>query len=57
MRRDRDHTRRRLELLDAATTFAWERAHAQNLAAELTPAFERIAPPLAQMRAATTRVP
>jgi hypothetical protein len=54
MRRDRDHIRRRLELLDAATTFAWERAHAQNLATELTPAFERIAPPLAQIRAATT---
>ena len=26
MRRDRDHIRRRLELLDAATTFAWERS-------------------------------
>ena len=57
MRRDRDHIRRRLELLDAATTFAWEQAHAQGLAVELTPAFERIAPPLAQIRVGDGRVP
>ena len=27
MRRDRDHNRRRIELLDAATTFAWNEAY------------------------------
>jgi hypothetical protein len=54
MRRDRDHIRRRVELLDAATTFAWERAHAQNITAELTPAFERIAPAMAQLRGDAT---
>src|SRR6185295_3375456 len=42
MRRDRDHLRRRYELLDAANTWAWERANEQGLADELRPAFERI---------------
>jgi hypothetical protein len=55
MRRDRDHVLRRVELLDAANTFAWEQAHARGLAGELTPAFERIAPNLAQLRAQTTQ--
>jgi hypothetical protein len=55
MRRDRDHMLRRLELLDAATTFAWEQTHAQGLAEELTPAFQRIAPNLAQLRTQTTQ--
>ena len=50
MRRDRDHLRRRYELLDAANTWAWERANEQGLADELRPAFERIAPQLATMR-------
>jgi hypothetical protein len=53
LRRDRDHMHRRVELLDAATSFAWEQAHAQGLADELTPAFERIAPNMAQLRAQT----
>jgi hypothetical protein len=55
MRRDRDHIRRRVELLDAATTFAWEQAYTRGLADELTPAFERIAPNMAQLRAETTQ--
>jgi hypothetical protein len=55
MRRDRDHIARRVELLDAATTFAWEQAYARGLAEELTPAFERIAPNMAQLRAQTTQ--
>jgi hypothetical protein len=53
MRRDRDHIRRRLELLDAATTFAWERAYERGLGEELTPAFQRIAPAIAALRAQT----
>jgi hypothetical protein len=53
MRRDRDHLRRRYELLDAANTWAWERANEQGLADELRPAFERIAPQLATMRSQT----
>ena len=43
MRRSRDHNRRRLELLDAATTFAWEQARARGLDEALRPNFERIA--------------
>jgi hypothetical protein len=43
VKRDRDHNRRRLELLDAATTFAWNEVYRQGLGDELTPAFERIA--------------
>jgi hypothetical protein len=54
LRRDRDHIRRRVELLDAATTFAWEQAHARGGVDDLRPAFERIAPNMAQLRAKTT---
>jgi hypothetical protein len=54
MRRDRDHIRRRLELLDAATTFAWERAGERALTEELRPAFERIGTNMAALRAMTT---
>jgi hypothetical protein len=53
MRRDRDHLRRRYELLDAANTWAWERAHERGLADELRPAFERIAQHLGTMRSQT----
>jgi hypothetical protein len=42
VRRSRDHNQRRRELLDAATSFAWERAQAQGVAEELRPSFERI---------------
>src|SRR5437868_2559505 len=41
VRRIRDHNVRRLEELDAATTFAWEQASARGLADELRPSFER----------------
>lgn len=43
VRRSRDHNRRRLEMLDAATAFAWETAVARGLDQELRPGFERIA--------------
>jgi hypothetical protein len=55
VRRSRDHNLRRLELLDAATAVAWERAQAQGLAEELRPAFERIAPHMAVLRNQTTQ--
>jgi hypothetical protein len=54
IRRDRDHNLRRIELLDAATTFAWERADQRGIAEELRPAFERIATNLATLRQMTT---
>jgi hypothetical protein len=55
IRRSRDHNMRRLEMLDAATTFAWEQAHARGLGVELRPNFERIAPQLAVLRNQTTQ--
>ena len=42
VRRSRDHDLRRLELLDAANTVAWERASAKGWR-ELRPNFERVA--------------
>ncbi len=54
MRRDRDHNRRRLDLLDGANAFAWERATERGLADELRPAFERIAAQLEVLRRLTT---
>ena len=54
MRRDRDHLLRRYQLLEGANAFAWERAHADGLATELTPAFERNAVHLETMRRQTT---
>jgi hypothetical protein len=53
MRRDRDHLRRRYELLDAANADAWERVDQRGLADELRPAFERIATSLDVMRRQT----
>lgn len=50
VRRSRDHNLRRLELLDAANTVAWERAQAQGLADELRPRFERVAEHLEPLR-------
>jgi hypothetical protein len=50
MRRMRDHNRRRIELLDAATTFAWEQATQQGIADELRPRFENVALQLNVMR-------
>jgi hypothetical protein len=41
VRRMRDHNARRVELLDATLTFAWEEAGRQGLQEELTPSFQR----------------
>jgi hypothetical protein len=54
MRRMRDHNARRLELLDAATTVAWEQAGQQGLQQELAPSFERAAGHLAVLRRMTS---
>lgn len=54
VRRSRDHNRRRLDLLDAATTVAWEAAHGAGLGETLRPEFERIAVHLQTLRARTT---
>ena len=54
MRRMRDHTRRRLDLFEGATNFAWERATQQGIADELRPAFDRVQSQLAVLRAMTT---
>jgi hypothetical protein len=43
LRRGRAHNRRRVDLLEAATEFAWEQARARGLSEELRPHFERIA--------------
>jgi hypothetical protein len=54
IRRDRDHNARRIELLDAATTFAWERASAAGIGDEMRPAFERIGLHMTTLRQMTT---
>lgn len=54
VRRSRDHNRRRLDLLDAATTVAWEAAHGAGLGEALRPEFERIAVHLQTLRNRTT---
>jgi hypothetical protein len=54
VRRSREHNLRRLEELDAATTFAWEKATAAGRADELRDRFERIASGLAVLRQMTT---
>ncbi len=53
VRRMRDHNARRLELLDAATTVAWEQAGRHGLQQELTPSFQRAAGHLAVLRQMT----
>jgi hypothetical protein len=53
IRRMRDHNARRLELLDAATTVAWEQAGRQGLQQEMAPSFERAAGHLAVLRQMT----
>jgi hypothetical protein len=53
IRRIRDHNVRRLELLDAAATVAWEQAGQQGLQQELAPSFERAAGHLAVLRRMT----
>ncbi len=54
VRRMRDHNARRLELLDATVTFAWEEAGRRGLQGELTPSFQRAAGHLAVLRKMTT---
>jgi hypothetical protein len=54
MRRDRDHNVRRIELLDAGTAFAWERATQAGIGDEVRPAFERIGMHMSTMRQMTT---
>jgi hypothetical protein len=53
MQRDRDHNRRRLDLLEAANAYAWEQATGRGLADELRPAFERVASSLAGLQRLT----
>jgi hypothetical protein len=53
VRRMRDHNARRLELLDAATTVAWDQAGRQGLQQEMAPSFERAAGHLAVLRQMT----
>jgi len=53
VRRMRDHNARRLELLDAAATVAWEQAGRQDLQQEMAPSFERAAGHLAELRQMT----
>ena len=53
VRRMRDHNIRRLELLDASITFAWEEAGRRGLQEELTPSFQRAAAHLAVLRQMT----
>ncbi|HMD45824.1 MAG TPA: hypothetical protein VKG43_06680 [Acidimicrobiales bacterium] len=50
VRRMRDHNRRRLELLDAARTMAWDEAVARGQSEELRGSFERLAGHLEVMR-------
>ncbi len=53
VRRMRDHNVRRLELLDAATTVAWEQAGRRGLQQEMAPSFERAAGHLTVLRQMT----
>jgi Domain of unknown function (DUF4234) len=53
VRRMRDHNARRLELLDAATTVAWEQAGRRGLQQEMAPSFERAAGHLSVLRQMT----
>jgi len=54
VRRMRDHNARRLDLLDATITFAWEEAGRRGLQGELTPSFQRAAAHLGELRKMTT---
>jgi hypothetical protein len=55
LRRSRDHNLRRIEMLDAASAFAWEQAQKKGLQDELRPSFERIAPHMAVLRSQTSQ--
>src|SRR5437764_669043 len=54
VRRSRDHNRRRLEMLDAATALGWERAQSSGQDDRLRPQFERIGLDIGVLRAMTT---
>lgn len=54
IRRSREHNLRRLEVLDAAATFAWEQAEARGVGEELRPNFERISAQMAVLRGMTS---
>lgn len=49
-RRSVQHNQRRIEVLDAATALAWERAVAEGRAEELTPRFQTVGLHLAELR-------
>ena len=51
VRRSRDHNRRRVALLGAATEFAWDRALKQGHSDELRPAFDPVSRDIEQLRA------
>jgi hypothetical protein len=55
VRRSRDHNARRLDLLDAATTLAWQQAEAKGLSADLQPSFNRISAELGVLRHQTVQ--
>jgi len=54
VRRSRDHNRRRLELLDAATAAAWAHAERDGRTDELRPRFESMGTHLGVLREMTT---
>lgn len=54
MRRDRDHMRRRLDVLEAATENAWEVAGRSGLQDELRPKFERLSAQTGDLRKMST---
>lgn len=49
-KRSVEHNRRRIEVLDAATALAWERAYAAGRAEELTPWFQSVGTQINEMR-------
>jgi hypothetical protein len=55
VRRSRDHNLRRIEMLDAATTFAWQQAESRGIANELQQNFSRIAVELGLLRQQATQ--
>jgi hypothetical protein len=55
VRRSRDHNLRRLEMLDAASAFAWQQAESQGVATELQPNFSRITAELGVLRHQSTQ--
>jgi hypothetical protein len=54
VRRSRDHNARRIEMLDAASVFAWQQAEARGVGDELRPNFNRISAELNVLRQQAT---